>query len=54
VFVPFDIGEETAMQVLATTPMVFAAIEYSMLYMLCGGGLVGAAVIYGVAKAFNK
>lgn len=42
------------MQALAMTPAVFAAIEYSALYMLCGGGIVGAAVIYGVAKALGK
>jgi hypothetical protein len=42
------------MQAIAQMPVVLAAIQYSLLYMLCGGGLVGAAVIYGVAKAFNK
>jgi hypothetical protein len=42
------------MLVLATTPVVFAAIQYSLLYMLCGGGLVGAAVVYGIAKAAGK
>ncbi len=42
------------MQAIALTPIVFAAIEYSLLYLLCGGGLVGAVVIYGVAKALNK
>jgi hypothetical protein len=42
------------MQALIQTPMVFAAIQYSLLYMLCGGGVVGAAVIYGVAKVFGK
>lgn len=42
------------MQAIALTPVVFAAIEYSMLYMLFGGGLVGAVVVYGVAKALNK
>jgi len=42
------------MQAVAQIPTVFAAIEYSLLYMLFGGGIIGAAVIYGVAKAFNK
>lgn len=42
------------MQVLIMTPVVVAAIEYSALYMLFGGGVVGAAVIYGVAKALGK
>jgi len=42
------------MQALAQMPVVFAAIEYSMLYLLFGGGFVGAVVVYGVAKALNK
>jgi hypothetical protein len=42
------------MQALHQMPFVFAAIQYSLLYLLCGGGFVGAAVIYGVAKAMNK
>jgi hypothetical protein len=42
------------MQALAQMPLVFAAIQYSLLYLLCGGGLVGAAVVYGVAKVLNK
>jgi len=42
------------MLTLTMTPVVFAAIEYSALYMLCGGGVVGAVVIYGVAKALGK
>lgn len=42
------------MQALAQMPVVYAAIQYSLLYLLCGGGVVGAAVIYGVAKAMGK
>ncbi|MDG3006137.1 hypothetical protein [Paludisphaera mucosa] len=42
------------MHVLTQVPVFYAAIEYSMLYMLCGGGIVGAAVIYVAAKAMNK
>ncbi len=42
------------MQALVQMPVVVAAIQYSLLYMLCGGGIVGAAVIYGVAKVLNK
>ena len=42
------------MSILMLTPVVHAAIEYSLLYMLCGGGVIGAAVIFAVAKAFNK
>jgi hypothetical protein len=42
------------MQMLIQTPVVFAAIQYSLLYMLFGGGIVGAAGIYVVAKALGK
>jgi hypothetical protein len=31
-----------------------AAIGFSLLYLLCGGGLFGAAVIFVVAKFFGK
>ncbi len=31
-----------------------AAIGYSLLYMLFGGGLLGAIVIFFIAKAFRK
>jgi hypothetical protein len=31
-----------------------AAAGWSLLYMLCGGGFVGAGVIFIVAKAFGK
>jgi len=42
------------MQVLTQIPVIHAAIEYSLLYMLFGGGIVGAAVVFAIAKAFNK
>jgi hypothetical protein len=42
------------MQALVQMPVVFAAIQYSLLYMLCGGGIFGAAVIYVVAKSLGK
>lgn len=42
------------MSILMQTPVVYAAIEYSLLYMLCGGGIVGAVVVFAIAKAFNK
>ena len=32
----------------------FAAIGYSLVYMLFGGGLFGAVVIFIVAKLFRK
>ncbi len=31
-----------------------AAIGYSLIYMLFGGGLIGAVVIFIIAKAFGK
>lgn len=42
------------MQVLTQIPTVYAAIEYSAIYMLMGGGLVGATVIYFLARAMGK
>jgi hypothetical protein len=42
------------MLMLAHPPILFGAIGYSILYLLCGGGLMGAVVIFIVAKALNK
>jgi hypothetical protein len=42
------------MQALEQMPILLAAAQYSLLYMLCGGGIVGAAVIYVVAKSLGK
>ncbi len=33
---------------------VFGAIGYSLLYLLLGGGVFGAVVIFFVAKMFGK
>lgn len=38
---------------LALIPM-FGAIGYSILYLLFGGGLVGAVVIFFIARAFGR
>jgi len=38
---------------LAFTPM-FAAIGYSLIYLLLGGGFGGAVLIFIVAKMFGK
>jgi hypothetical protein len=38
---------------LAIAPM-FAAIGYSLVYLLAGGGLGGAVLIFLVAKMFGK
>jgi hypothetical protein len=35
-------------------PHMFAAIGYSLIYLLGGGGLFGAIVIFAVAKMFGK
>ena len=42
------------MQVLEQMPVLFAAVQYSLAYMLCGGGVVGAVGIYAVAKMLGK
>lgn len=41
------------MPILAVAPM-FAAIGYSILYLMLGGGLGGAVLIFFVAKMFGK
>jgi hypothetical protein len=38
---------------LALVPM-FAAVGYSLVYLLAGGGLFGAVVIFFIAKAFGR
>ena len=42
------------MQTLVQAPVLFAAAQYSLAYLLCGGGIVGAGVIYVVAKLLGK
>jgi hypothetical protein len=39
---------------LALLLLPIAAIGYSLIYLLCGGGLFGAGVIFLVAKMFRK
>ena len=39
---------------LALLLLPIAAIGYSLIYLLCGGGLFGAVVIFIVAKMFRK
>jgi hypothetical protein len=46
--------KEASMLVLAQPPVVFAAIGYSLLYLLLGGGLGGAVLIFIVAKMLGK
>jgi hypothetical protein len=43
------------MSVLAlTTPVLMAAIGYSFIYLLLGGGLGGAILIFIVAKMLGR
>jgi len=42
----------TTMLILAAPPI--AAIGYSLLYMLFGGGILGAIVIFIIAKMFRR
>jgi hypothetical protein len=39
---------------LATVAMPLAAAGYSLLYLLFGGGLFGAVVIFVIAKMLGK
>jgi hypothetical protein len=42
------------MQAIEQIPVLVAAAQYSLLYMLFGGGIFGAAVIYVIAKSMGK
>ena len=42
------------METLVQMPVVLAAVQYSMAYLLCGGGVVGAIGVYAVAKMLGK
>ena len=41
------------MEMLITAPL-FAAIGYSLLYLLLGGGVVGAVVVFLIAKMLGR
>jgi hypothetical protein len=45
--------KENAMETLALVPVV-AAAGYSLVYLLAGGGLFGAIVIFIIAKMLGK
>jgi hypothetical protein len=55
---PCDYGDSLAQHPLTmhslTLFLPIAAIGWSILYMLCGGGFFGAAVIFIVLKMFGK
>jgi hypothetical protein len=42
------------MELLVNMPVLYAAIQYSLIYLLLGGGFFGAVVIYFVAKALGQ
>jgi hypothetical protein len=42
------------METLLYTPLVVAAGGYSLMYLLGGGGVFGAIVIYFVAKMLGR
>jgi hypothetical protein len=42
------------MQAIEQMPVLFAAVQYSLAYLLLGGGIFGATVIYIVAKSVGK
>lgn len=42
------------MEMLTAMPVLYGAIGYSLLYLLFGGGIVGAALIFVAAKALGK
>jgi hypothetical protein len=39
---------------LVVVPVVFAAIGYSIIYLLLGGGLGGAVLVYFAAKLLRR
>jgi hypothetical protein len=54
-FKPAYRTKETSMAVLAlTTPLLVAAAGYSLIYLLLGGGLGGAILIFIVAKMLGR
>jgi hypothetical protein len=42
------------MQTITQVPVLYAAVQYSIIYMLLGGGFFGAVVVYFVAKVLGK
>ena len=42
------------METLVQAPLLVGAIQYSLLYMIFGGGLFGAMVIFVIAKMLGK
>lgn len=42
------------METLMLVPTLFAAAGYSLIYLLGGGGVLGAIVIFVIAKMFGR
>ncbi len=42
------------MEILAQSDFVVAAMGYSLVYLLAGGGVFGAVVIFVIAKMLGK
>jgi hypothetical protein len=42
------------METLAVTVPLVAAVGYSLIYLLAGGGVFGAVVIFFIAKMMGK
>jgi hypothetical protein len=42
------------METLIHSPLLFAAAGYSLMYLLGGGGLFGAFVIFVIAKMLGR
>ena len=42
------------MEMLIVSPPLFAAIGYSLVYLLAGGGVGGAVVIFFIAKMLGR
>jgi hypothetical protein len=47
-------GHHRPSLMIATLPLILAAAGYSFLYLLMGGGLGGAIIIFVVAKMLGK
>lgn len=42
------------MEIILQAPVLFAAAGYSLVYLLAGGGVFGAIVIFVVAKMLGR
>ena len=42
------------MEMLILSPTLFAAVGYSLVYLLAGGGVGGAVVIFFIAKMLGR